>query len=177
MHALVSCQGIQLQHITKVYRLLTSSMQIRDVWQHAGFLAPSTGTQTAQGAMPDSQLQQEGDHIKSVELAGIYDSRGRPSALYLQWLALLSLTGVLCSTTISASSSAMLSATPRLAFDGQARSFDGQARPFDGQKRPFDEQERPFDAWLPKPQQLQPKMRMTYGCHSFAALQPQAPTL
>ena len=111
---LVSLYSLVTHH--QVYRLLTSSMQTCDVWQHAGFLAPSTGTQTAVGAMPDLQLQQEGGHIKSVELAGIYDSRGQPSALYLQWLALLSLTGVFCFASISASSSTMLSASPRLAF-------------------------------------------------------------
>ena len=42
-----------------------------------------------------ADLHQEGNHGKSGDLAGMYDSRGRPSAPYLQWLALLSLTGVL----------------------------------------------------------------------------------
>lgn len=61
--------------------------------------------------MPD--LQQEGS--KNVDLAGIYDSRGRPSASYLQWLALLSLTGVLCSAQASASGSTAF-LPDRLAF-------------------------------------------------------------
>lgn len=41
-----------------------------------------------------ADLHQEGSHDKTGDLAGMYDSRGRLSAPYLQWLALLSLTGV-----------------------------------------------------------------------------------
>lgn len=71
--------------------LAAGQKQADSLWRHAGFLAASVGGQTGGETMPD--LQQEGG--KNVDLAGIYDSRGQPSASYLQWLSLLSLTGVL----------------------------------------------------------------------------------
>ena len=92
--------------------VLAAGLKPYFVWRHVGFLTASAGGQVAVEIMPD--LQQEGS--KNVDLAGIYDSRGRPSASHLQWLALLSLTGVLCSAKASASGFTSSCCTDRLAF-------------------------------------------------------------